>query len=437
MKVLKFGSATIANADKIKHIASIISDHKNDIVVLSSIKGTAELLSETSKYYYNKNAEGAVEVLNKLEKEYQHLIHNLFSSAESRLDAQKVLFEVISYLRSFSDELFTLFEERALMAQGEMLSSQLFNLYLKELGVKSCILPALDFMRMDRNEAPDASHIKVNLQKLLDGAPENCVYLTQGYICRNAYGEVDDLRKGGSDYTAAIVGAAVKAEEIQIWSDVDVMLNNDPKYVPDAKIISSLNFDEAAELAYFGAKILHPTCVLPAKLAGIPVRLMNTQKKDENGTVISNDTQVGMVKAVGARDNIVAIKLKSGRMLLAHGFLRRIFEVFEKYTTSIDMLASSEIGVSLTIDDCRNLDHIVDELKKLGTVTIDKDMVIISVVGDFVMKNENIGSNILDSIKMIPVRMVSYGGSNLSFSFLIEKKDKEKTLQILNNRLFN
>lgn len=437
MKVLKFGSAAIANAEKIKHIASIVSEQKNNIVVLSSMKGTAELLSEISKYYYNKNAEGAIELLNKVYKYYSQIILELYSKEESKLKATAYLEQMILYIKEFSDELFTLFEERALMAQGELISSNLISLYLEEIGVKTVVLPALDFMRMDRNEVPDMLYIKENLQKHLNSVDGNPVYLTQGYICRNAYGEIDDLRKGGSDYTAAIVGAAVKADEIQIWGDSDVMLNNDPKYVSESKIIEALNFDEAAELAYFGTKILHPTCVLPAKLAGVPIRLMNTQKQHDKGTFISNETPAGTVKAIGARDNITAIKVKSGRMLLAHGFLRRIFEVFEKYQTSIDMLASSEIGISLTIDNCKNLDNILNELKKYGTVTTDKDMVIISVVGDFVMKNENIGSNILDSIKMIPVRMVSYGGSNLSFSFLIEKKDKEKTLQILNERLFN
>lgn len=437
MKVLKFGSASIANVEKIKHVASIIAKKESHIVVLSSIKGTAELLSEISKYFYNKNVEGAIEVVNKLEHTYNIHIDELFSKEENKQKAKDYLADMILYLKNFGDDLFTLFEERALMSQGELISSFLICLYLNELGVKSQILPALDFMRMDRSAAPDMVYIKDKMNKYLPEKTMGDIYLTQGYICRNSYGEIDDLRKGGSDYSAAIIGAAVGATEIQIWGDNDVMLNNDPKYVANASIIKRLSFDEAAELAYFGSKILHPTCVLPAKLAGIPIRLMNTQKQSEAGTVISNDTEAGTVKAIGARDNITAIKVKSGKMLLAHGFLRKIFEVFEKYQTSIDMLASSEIGVSVTIDNCKNLPDILDELKQYGTVSTDTDMVIISVVGDFVMKNENIGSNILDSIKMVPVRMVSYGGSNLSFSFLIEKKDKEKTLQILNERLFN
>lgn len=437
MKVLKFGSASIANAEKIKHVASIITKNENNVVVLSSMKGTAELLTEISKYFYNKNVEGAIEVSNRLEKTYTSLINDLFSNKGNKDKAEVYLAETLEYIKNFGEELFTLFEERAMMAQGELLSSFLISLYLKEVGVESEILPALDFMRMDRSATPDMVYIKENIRKYLPQEIGNKVYLTQGYICRNSYGEIDDLRKGGSDYSAAIIGAAIEAQEIQIWGDTDVLLNNDPKYVANASIIKKLSFDEAAELAYFGSKILHPTCVLPAKLAGIPIRLMNTQKQNEAGTVISNETETGTVKAVGARDNITAIKVKSGRMLLAHGFLRRIFEVFEKYQTSIDMLASSEIGISVTIDNCKNLDKILDELKQYGTVSTDTDMVLISVIGDFVMKNENIGSNILDSIKMVPVRMVSYGGSNLSFSFLIEKKDKEKTLQILNERLFN
>lgn len=437
MKVLKFGSATIANASKIKHIANLVCNEKNNIIVFSSIKGTSELLEEVSNYLYNKNTEGAIEVLNKLEKLYLELIETLFEKSETKNKAKQALCEMIDYIKLFSEELFSLFEQRALMAQGELISTTMLSLYFEEQNIACYTLPALDYMRIDRNMEPDMPYIKANLDKILDNAPKDHIYITQGYICRNAYGEIDDLHKGGSDFTAAIVGATVKAEEIQIWADMDVMKNNDPKYIQETKTIEYLSFDEAAELTYFGAKILHPTCMLPAKLAGVPVRLKNTQKKDSNGTLISTETITGTVKAIGVRDNITAINIKSGRMLLAHGFLRRIFEVFENYQTSIDMLASSEIGVSLTIDDCRNLKEISNDLKKYGSVSVDKDMVIVSIVGDSVIQNENIGSGIFEAIKNIPLRMISYGGSNLSFSFLIEKKEKERTLKILNEKLFN
>lgn len=437
MKVLKFGSATIADASKIKHIVSLIASQQGNIIVFSSMRGVAEYLSEISKYFYNKNPEGAVEVLNKLNKHLGQLMESLYSTDANKTVALGLLEEMSEYIKSFSEEMFTLFEERTLMAQGELISVNLIALYMQEQGLNTHILPALDFMRMDRSESPDMIYIKENLNKELSKASDSSIYLTQGYICRNAFGEIDDLRKGGSDYTASIVGAAVQAEEIQIWGNADVMHNINPDYIENTRIIKQINFDEAAELAYFGTKILHPTCVLPAKLAGVPVRLLNTQKPEGRGTFISNETEEGTVKAIGTKDKITAIKVKSGRMLLAHGFLRRIFEVFEKYQTSIDMLASSEIGVSLTIDDCRNLDHIVNELKSYGTVSVDKDMVIVSVVGDAVMHDEGIRSNILDSLKQISVRMISYGGSSLNFSFLIEKKDKEFTLKTLNNKLFN
>lgn len=436
MKVLKFGSATIANADKIKHIASLIANRQNDIVVFSSIEGIAEFLEDISKYYYNKNTEGAIEVLNKLNNQYQALIDSLYQQEETKIKAKEVLADMTGYIKTFSEDMFTLFEQRALMAQGELTSIQLIALLLEEQHIACHILPALDYMRLDRDAEPDMPYIKEHLTELLQQAPKDHIYITQGYICRNAYGEIDDLHKGGSDFTAAIIGATVNADEIQIWADVDVMQNNDPRYIEGTKTIEYLSFDEAAELTYFGAKILHPVCVLPAKLAGVPVRLKNTLKAADKGTLISNETEAGTVKAIGARDNITAIKVKSGRMLLAHGFLRRIFEVFEKYQTPIDMLASSEIGISFTIDDCKNLEDIANELKKYGSVSIDPDMVIISIVGDLVIKNENIGSNILEAIKNIPLRMISYGGSNLSFSFLIEKREKERTLKILNEKLF-
>lgn len=437
MKVLKFGSATIANAIKIKHISSLIAQQEGNIVVLSSMKGLAEYLSDISKYYYNKNVEGAVEVLNKQDNYLNALVDELFAKDETKDAARLLLDTMFEYIKAFSDELFTLFEERALMAQGELISVELIALYLKEQGCNVHILPALDYMRLDRSENPDMGYIKAKLSDLLEKAPKEAICLTQGYICRNAYGEIDDLHKGGSDFTAAIVGAAVDADEIQIWGDADVMFNVNPDYVASAKVIKKLSFDEAAELAYFGTKILHPTCIFPAKLAGVPVRLLNTQKPETTGTLISNETEEGAVKAIGTKDNITAIKLKSGRMLLAHGFLRRIFEVFEKYQTSIDMLASSEIGISLTVDDCRNLEPIVDELKSYGSVSVADKMVIVSVVGDNIMQNNKISSSVLDAIKEVPVSMVSYGGSDLNFSFLIQEKYKEKILKTLNEKLFN
>ncbi|MFV0329264.1 MAG: aspartate kinase [Dysgonomonas sp.] len=437
MKVLKFGSASIATADKLRTVASIVSKEQGNIIVLSSMRGTAEALAEISDYLYRKNQEGAVEIINKLEKQYMDLVVSLFDRDKIKSLAIELISSKFNYIRTFTKDLFTLFEERVVMAQGELISSELFYLYMQDRKVNAVLIPALDFMRTDKNAAPDPVYIKDKLLALLDASKDADVYITQGYICRNAYGEIDDLRKGGSDFSASLIGVAVDAKEVQIWADVYSMQNNDPRYVKGTTPIRQLNFDEAAELAYFGSKILHPSSILPAKLADIPVRLKNTEFPESAGTLISNTTEVNVIKAVGARDNITAIKIKSGRMLLAHGFLRRVTEVFENYQTSIDMLATSEIGVSLTIDDNRNLQAIVDDLKKYGTVSVDPDMVIVSVIGDLESEDSGIAVDIMGSMNEIPVRMLSYGGSKYNFSFLIHKKDKEKTLQILNDKLFN
>ncbi|MDE6490209.1 MAG: aspartate kinase, partial [Muribaculaceae bacterium] len=310
-------------------------------------------------------------------------------------------------------------------------------IYMHERGVNSVLIPALDFMRTDKNGEPDTQHIKQKLTALLDKHADADLFITQGYICRNAYGEVDNLQRGGSDYTASLIGAAINADEIEIWTDIDGMHDNDPRYVENTSPVSELHFEEAAELAYFGAKILHPTCVLPAKLNNIPVRLLNTMQPDAKGTLIYNSSASCSIKAVAAKDNITAIKIKSGRMLLAYGFLRKVFEIFETYQTPIDMIATSEVGVSVTIDNERNLHHIVDDLKKFGTVTVDRDMVIICVVGDLEWHNRGFESKALEALKDIPVRMVSYGGSNYNISFLVRKDDKVKALNALSAHLFN
>ncbi|MGN1238164.1 MAG: ACT domain-containing protein, partial [Muribaculaceae bacterium] len=303
-------------------------------------------------------------------------------------------------------------------------------------GVKSVIIPALDYMRTDKNGEPDTQYIKQKLVALLEKYADAEIYITQGYICRNAYGEIDNLQRGGSDYSASLIGAAINAEEIEIWTDIDGMHNNDPRYVDGTSPVEELHFEEAAELAYFGAKILHPTCVLPAKLNNIPVRLLNTMCPEAKGTLIHNTNGNGEIKAIAAKDNITAIKIKSGRMLLAYGFLRKVFEIFETYKTPIDMIATSEVGVSVTIDSEKNLDPILDDVKKFGTVTIDRDMVIIGVVGDLEWHNTGIEALALEAIKDVPVRMISYGGSNYNVSFLVKKEDKVRTLNLLSKHIF-
>lgn len=313
----------------------------------------------------------------------------------------------------------------------------MMNLFLNECGVNSVLLPALDYMRTDKNAEPDPLYIKEKLSKMLEQHTDAQLFITQGYICRNAYGEIDNLQRGGSDYSASLVGAAINSEEIQIWTDIDGMHNNDPRVVDKTAPVRNLHFEEAAELAYFGAKILHPTCILPAKLNNIPVRLLNTMQPEAPGTLISNKTEKGKIKAVAAKDNIIAIKIKSGRMLLAHGFLRKVFEIFESYQTPIDMVTTSEVGVSVTIDNRKHLEEIVDDLKKYGTVTVDTDMVIVCVVGDMQWDNVGFEANIISSLKDIPVRMISYGGSNYNVSLLVKAEDKKRSLQALSDHLFN
>jgi len=308
--------------------------------------------------------------------------------------------------------------------------------YMQEKGIGAVLLPALDFMRTDVQGEPDGEYIREHLTALIDQHPEAQLFVTQGYICRNAHDEVDNLQRGGSDYTASLVGAAIQAEEIQIWTDIDGMHNNDPRFVKDTEAVRHLHFEEAAELAYFGAKILHPTCIQPARYANIPVRLLNTMEPEAPGTLINNVPEPGTIKAVAAKDNIVAIKIKSSRMLLAHGFLRKVFEIFESYRTPIDMICTSEVGVSMSIDDTRYLGEIVHDLKKYGTVTVDLDMCIICVVGDMDWENVGFESAALSAMKDIPVRMVSYGGSNYNISFLIKEEDKEEALKALSASLF-
>ncbi len=437
MKVLKFGGTSVGTAQRIKEVARLICERGKNIIVLSAMSGTTNTLVEISDYLYKKNIAGAKETVNKLESKYMKTISELYSTEEYAEKAREAVKGCFDEIRSFAKDIFTLFEEKEILAQGELMSTALMTFYLLEQGYKPVLLPALEFMRTDKNAEPDTEYIKDKLTLLLNANPDADFYITQGYICRNAYGEIDNLQRGGSDYTASLIGSAVHAEEIEIWTDIDGMHNNDPRYVEKTSPVSELHFEEAAELAYFGAKILHPTCVLPAKLNNIPVRLLNTMQPEAKGTLIYNTSATHTIKAVAAKDNITAIKIKSGRMLLAYGFLRKVFEIFESYQTSIDMIVTSEVGVSVTIDNVRNLHHIIDDLKKFGTVTVDYDMVIICVVGDLEWQNRGFEAEVLNALKDIPVRMISYGGSNYNISLLVRKEDKVAALNLLSERLFN
>ena len=438
MKVMKFGGTSVGSPSRMKEVVNLVTKSGEPVfIVLSAMSGTTNSLIEISDYLYKKNPEGANEVINMLEKKYMKHIEELYTTDEMKQNTHEFIASEMNYLRSFTKELFTSFEEKSIVAQGEMMSTNMVVNYMKEQGIKAVLLNALDFMRTDKNSEPDPTYIREKLSAIMEKNPDNQVYITQGFICRNAYGDIDNLQRGGSDYTASLIGAAINAEEIQIWTDIDGMHNNDPRVVEKTEPVHHLHFEEAAELAYFGAKILHPTCIQPAKYAGIPVRLLNTMDPEAEGTTISNQTEYGKIKAVAAKDNIIAIKIKSSRMLLATGFLRKVFEIFESYQTPIDMVCTSEVGVSMSIDNSAHLGEIVDELKKYGTVTVDTGMCIICVVGDLDWSNIGFETMTLDAMKNIPVRMVSYGGSNYNISFLIREEDKKRALQSLSDTLFN
>jgi aspartate kinase len=436
MKVMKFGGTSVGSAQRMKEVAGIVAKEGKNIIVLSAMSGTTNTLLEISDYLHKRNPDGANEIINMLELKYLREIEDLFESKEYKIQTLEVIKSHFDHIRSFTKKVFTLFEEKVIVAQGELLSSVMFTNYLKEQGLNAALLPALEFMRINKNAEPDQNYLREHLNALLQQHQDADVYITQGYICLNAYGEIDNLQRGGSDYTASLIGAAVKAKEIQIWTDIDGMHNNDPRIVDNTSPVSFLNFDEAAELAYFGAKILHPTCILPAKLEKIPVRLLNTMKPNAKGTTISNKSEKHKIKAVAAKDNITAIRIKSGRMLLAYGFLRKVFEIFESYRTPVDMVCTSEVGISMTIDNNKHLKEILDELKKIGTVSVDRDMVIICVVGDLTWDNIGFEAKVVEALKDIPVRMISYGGSNYNISLLVKAEDKKRSLIALSEQLF-
>ncbi len=436
MKVLKFGGTSVGSAQRMKEVAALISGNDKQIIVLSAMAGTTNKLVEITDYLYAKENDKAVQCINDLRDVYNGVIRELFSSKEYLDNAGELISSHFEYIRSFTQDIFTRFEERAVLAQGELISTALFQFYLEENEIKSVLLPALNFMRIDTNQEPDNFYIKENLERELSKYPQDNLFITQGYICRNLYGEVDNLKRGGSDYSASLIGAAADADEIQIWTDISGMHNNDPRIVPNTKPVYSLTFDEAAELAYFGAKILHPSSILPAQQKGIPVRLKNTMQPEDEGTLISSETSGEGIKAIAAKDGITSVKIKSGRMLMAYGFLRKIFEVFERYKTPIDMISTSEVSVSLTIDDTTYLDKITEELKIYGSVEVFENNTIVCLVGNTIVEQKGHISKIFEALKHISVRMISYGGSRHSISLLIKSGDKKEVLQSLHTNLF-
>lgn len=436
MKVLKFGGTSVGSAERMRGVADVVVNDEPKIVVLSAMSGTTNSLVAIGEKLYADDKDGAKQAITDLEAKYHDTVKELYKAVEFQEKANAIIKEHFDFMKSFVVNVFNLFQERALLAQGELLSTKMFHLFLEESGVKSALLPALDFMRINRDEEPDMEYIREHAAKELAKREGVKLFITQGYICRNSFGEIDNLKRGGSDYTASIVGNAVHADEVQIWTDIDGMHNNDPRVVDQTKPVAKLSFDEAAELAYFGAKILHPQSIRPAAELGIPVKLLNTMDPSAKGTTISKETGEGFVKAIAAKDGITAIKIKSARMLLAYGFLRSVFEVFERFKTPIDMITTSEVAVSLTIDDTSNLDKIINELEAFGIVEIDEDQSIVCVVGNMVSETEGAAIKIFKALDNVPVRMISYGGSKHNISVLIESKYKQKALQNLNDGLF-
>lgn len=435
--VLKFGGTSVGSAQRIKDLVKLTVNDTPKIVVLSAMSGTTNSLVEICNSLYSKNVKQATEQINTLKQKYYTEIKALYSNEKCLQKATDLIENHFAYITAFTLDMFTANEEKAILAQGELLSTALFHYYLEEINIESVLLPALNFMRIDENDEPNLEYIEKYIFEELNKHKGKKLFITQGYICRNAFGEIDNLKRGGSDYTASIIGAAIKSPEVQIWTDIDGMHNNDPRIVNKTHPISELSFDEAAELAYFGAKILHPTCILPAQKRNIPVRLKNTMQPDAKGTLIADIHTKEGIKAVAAKDGITAINIKSARMLLAHGFLRAVFEIFERYKTSIDMITTSEVAVSLTIDNSKNLKEILKDLKEIAQVEIDEDQTIICIVGQLPKEQPGYANKVLEALKDIPLRMVSYGGSSNNISVLVNGDQKKAALQALNKGLFN
>jgi len=433
MKVLKFGGTSIGTAERFKAVAKIVCNDDKKIVVLSAMSGTTNSLIEIANQLYTKENEFANELIKNLEKKYSNVVNELYQDKDIKQNGVDLIKYHFDYIRSFTQDLFTAHEEKAVLAQGELISTALFHNYLVEQNIDAVLLPALKFMRIDTNSEPDNYYIKENLNRELNQHPDSNLFITQGYICRNLYGEIDNLKRGGSDYSVSLIGVAVEAVEIQIWTDVNGFHFNDPRYVDDTHPIPQLSFDEAAELAYFGAKILHPSSVFPAKQSNIPVRLKNTLDPNEPGTIITSEAKGKGIKAIAAKDGITAVKIKSGRMLLAYGFIRKVFEIFERYKTPIDMITTSEIAVSITIDDKTHLTKIVEELNNYGVVEVNEQMTIICLVGDNIIEQKGYINKVFEALKDFSIRMISYGGSRHNISVLINSDDKKEALVALND----
>lgn len=436
VKIMKFGGTSVGSPERMKALIPLIKDDERKLIVLSAMSGTTNNLVEISDLLYSGNPEGAMNKIEALREKYHKVVNQLYETEAYRKSGLEMVDSHFGVLTNIASRSFTKQQEKAVLAEGELMSTALVHLMLQEKDIKSYLLPALNYMRVDKDGEPDYFYIEENLKRELRKCDSKSIIITQGFICRNAYGEIDNLKRGGSDYTASIIGSVLKVKEIQIWTDISGFHNNNPRYVENTSVIRELSFDEAAELAYFGAKILHPATVNPAKINNIPVRLKNTMEPEDEGTVITSTSKSADYKAVAAKDGISVIRIRSDRMLMAYGFLRKVFEIFEIYRTPIDMIATSEVSVSLTVDNSQYLDQIVKDLKELGTVEIEKNQTIICIVGDFRTERQGSAPEIFRALNSITLKMISYGGSDNSLSLLIDTNDKIKALKMLSKNLF-
>lgn len=437
MKVLKFGGTSVGNADRMKALIPLINDDEKKIIVLSAMSGTTNSLVEITGLLYSEDISSASSKIEELKSKYRSVVEELYAYEGTRQIGKKMTDSHFDYLMTFTLKAFTKLQEKAILAQGELISTALFHLLLEENNIRSLLLPALSFMRIDKYGEPDQFYIEENIRRELENHPGEQIIITQGFICRDAFGEIDNLKRGGSDFSASLIGAALNVSEIQIWTDINGFHNNDPRYVRETEVIRELSFDEAAELAYFGAKILHPSSVNPAKEKNIPVRLKNTMEPEDPGTLITSESILLDYKAVAAKDGISVLRIRSDRMLMAYGFLRKVFEIFEAYRTPIDMISTSEVSVAITFDNSEFLPQIVKELKGLGSVEVEDNQSIICVVGDFRTEKTGSAPEIFEALNSIPLKMISYGGSPNSISLLIDTCNKVKALRLLSKHLFN
>jgi len=433
---MKFGGTSVGTPERMKALIPLITDNEQKIVVLSAMAGTTNSLVEIAELLYADNINEASLKNNNLRAKYHQVVEEMYETETYKKEGHELVDSHFEYIRNFTLRVFTKLQEKAILAQGELISTSLFHLLLEEKNIKSVLLPALSFMRIDKDGEPDAFYIEENIERELKNCPPENIIITQGFICRNAYGEIDNLKRGGSDFTASLIGAAVKASEIQIWTDINGLHNNDPRYVQNTRVIRELSFEEAAELAYFGAKILHPSSVNPAREKNIPVRLKNTMEPDDVGTLITSSSTLEDYKAVAAKDGISVLRIRSDRMLMAYGFLRKVFEIFEAYKTPIDMITTSEVAVSITIDNPEFINQIAKDLKELGSVEVEEQQTIICIVGDFRTERTGSAPEIFEALNTIPLKMISYGGSPNSLSLLIDTSKKIEALKLLSQHLF-